>query len=185
MRWAPAALVSAAFCLTPLVGVGAAHAKRESREQRVGRQIEQLLDFFIVKEDKRDPLEAVVVDGVAAEIWFLHPMADSELNRAKCEAYQWLFFGRMSRSKGLKAVFEAFDFIEEVKLVYFDVKTRIEPDGRRGYRQFRKTSPRLEVTVTRETAMNLNYEVLRSRMQGPRCVREAEKVIDKKWYRGQ
>lgn len=162
-----------------------AAAERESREARVGRQIEGQLDFYMVKQDKRDPLEVVVVDGVSAEIWFLHPMAGDDAIRAKCEAFQWLFFGRLSRSKGLKAVFDTFDFIEEVKLVYFDVKTRIEPDGRRGYRQFRKTSPRLELTVTRETAMSLNYEVLRARMQGPRCVREAEKVIDKKWYRGQ
>lgn len=150
---------------------------------RVGLKIEGLLDFFLVKPEKRDPLEAVVVDGVSAEIWYMHPMVGEGVKKARCEAYQWLFFGRLNRSRGLKSVFESVDFLEEVKLVYFDVKTRIEPDGRRGYRQFRKTSPRLEVTVTRETAMNLNYEVLRARMQGPRCIQEAERVVDRKWYR--
>ncbi len=184
MLRAPATLALSALLLSAVLVAPAALAAGDSREVRVGREIAQLLDFFVVKPDKRDPLEAVVVDRVAAEIWFLHPMAGDEAGRARCEAYQWLFFGRLSRSKGLRAVFEAFDFLEEVKVVYFDVKTRIEPDGRRGYRQFRKTSPRLEVTVTRETAMNLNYEVLKARMQGPRCVREAERVIDKKWYRG-
>ena len=182
MRRAPATLALTALLLS--AAAPRLLAAGESREVRVGREIARLLDFFVVKPDKRDPLEAVVVDGVAAEIWFLHPMVGDEVGRARCEAYSWLLFGRLSRSKGLRSVFEAFDFLEEVKVVYFDVKTRTEPDGRRGYRQFRKTSPRLEVTMTRETALNLNYEVLRARMSGPRCVSEAEKVIDKKWYRG-
>ena len=150
---------------------------------QIGRSIEELLHFYVVKPDKRDPLETVVVDSNSAEIWFLHPMEGKEAVQAKCDAYRWLLFGRLERSRGLKAVFDRFDFLEEVKLVFFDIKTRIEPDGRRGYRQFRKTSPRMEVTVTRETAMSLNYEVLEARMRDGRCAREAERVVDKKWYR--
>ncbi len=174
---------SSALVLSLLALSSAATARGEDRQVRAGREIAGLLDFYVVKADKRDPLEVVVVDESSAEIWYLHPMVGTGTKAARCQAYRWLFFGRSQRSPGLRAVFDRFDFLDEVKLVYFDVKTRIEPDGRRGYRQFRKTSPRLEVTVTRETAMNLNYEVLQARMQGPRCISEAERVVDRNWHR--
>jgi hypothetical protein len=181
-RWA--VLTPTILLATSLnAGLAGASEMDEEEMESVGESIASMLGFYLVHKEQRDPLEQVVVDGNAAEIWFLHTMAGDEKVRARCDAYQWLFFGRLKRSKGIKQVFKRFGFLEEVKMILFDVKTRIEPDGKRGYRQFRKTSPRMEVTLTRETATALNFGVLRSRMEGSRCVREAEKIVDRKWYR--
>ena len=179
------ALLTTLLSTTPSTAVAGEDSwdDADGESAKVARTIEELMGFFVVKHDKRDPLETVVVDGNAAEIWYLHAMRGPDVAKARCDAYRWLFFGRLRQARGVKAVFERFDHLDEVKLVFFDVKTRIHADGRRGYRQLRKTSPRMEVTLTRETALALNYGALRSRMKGPRCVAEAERAVDQKWYR--
>lgn len=183
-RILPGTLLALLFLLCASPG----HAEEEEMDEEMKRwhkmanSIEEITGFYLLPDEKRDPLEQVIVQGETAEIWFLHPMEGKNVSVDRCTLYRWFFFGRLHHSKGVDEIFRRHANLAEVKLMVFDIKTRIEPDGKRGYRQFRKTSPRMEITVTRERAMSLNFGALRARMRGPRCLREAERVVDRKWY---
>ncbi len=151
-------------------------------EAKAVEVISDLLDIYLTKQIRRDPLERIVVDGGRAEIWFLHGMKGGERQRDKCNAMRWLLFGRLHRSKGIRKVFEKLPALQEIRLTFFTIETTVQPDHRRGYRQFRKADPKLELTISRETAMGLDLHRLREEMKGERCLSVGERVMDKKWY---
>ncbi len=152
-------------------------------EASVARRIAEIMDIYSTKEKRRDPLEHIVADGGRAEIWFLHGLGGdtAAVQKARCDAFRWMFFGRLTRSKGVDEVFRVLPAVQEVRLSLFSIETQIQPDGRRGYRQFRKADPKMEITVSRTTVQGLDLPRLRERLQGPNCAKEGERVADKVW----
>jgi len=150
----------------------------------IAAAIAEMTDIYLTMDSRRDPLERIIIDGSRAEIWFLQAMrgTPAEVEQIRCQAYRWLFFGRLTRSKGAKEVFLKFSKIQEIRLSFFTLETRIEPDGRRGYRQARKADPAMEVTLSREAVIGLDMAKLRQRLGGEGCAAEGERVVDKKWY---
>ncbi len=156
----------------------------EEREKDVAQEIADLTDIYLTHRKRRDPLEQIVVDGGRAEIWFLHGLKGGaeQVQRARCDGFRWLLFGRLTRSKGVFEIFRRFPSIQEVRLNLFTIGTRIEPDGRRGYRQARRANAKMEITITRDTAASLDAVEQRKRLQGPTCVVAGEGIVDKTWY---
>lgn len=156
----------------------------EEQEQQVAQEIATLTDIYLTHRQRRDPLEQIVVDGGRAEIWFLHGLEGgaAEVQAARCDAFRWLLFGRLTRSRGVFEVFRRFPSIQEVRLNLFTIGTTIEPDGRRGYRQVRKANAKMEITITRDTAASLDPVQQRKRLRGPACVTAGEGIVDKTWY---
>ena len=156
----------------------------EDEEAQAAQTIARITDIYLTKQERRDPLERIIVDADRAEIWFLHPMRGDKaaVERVKCDAFRWLFFGRLMRSKGVHRVLEKLPEIQELRLSFFTIATRVQPDGRRGYKQSRKADSKMELTITRETVASLDLVSLKRKLQGPGCVAQGERVVDKKWY---
>ncbi|MDY0060860.1 MAG: hypothetical protein RBU45_13690 [Myxococcota bacterium] len=156
----------------------------EVDDTTIAIRIAEITDIYLTYEKRRDPLERIIVDGPRAEIWFLQAMSGrpAEVEKTKCNAYQWLFFGRLNRSRGVKEVFQRFPKLQEIRLSLFTIETRINPDGRRGYRQYRKADPKMEITVSKETARAIDLLKLKEKLTGEGCVAEGERIIDKRWY---
>ena len=156
----------------------------ELDDSAIAAGIAEMTDIYLTMQKRRDPLERIIVDGPRAEIWFLQTMGGNaaEVERTRCQAYRWLFFGRLTRSRGVRDVFQKYVKIQEVRLSLFTIETRIQPDGRRGYRQYRKADPKMEIAISRETALSLDMVKLRQKMAGAGCIPEGERAVDKKWY---
>lgn len=161
----------------------AAMEAETARLEEMSRGIREALDIFIIHDDKREPLEGVLVKGRSAEVWFLRPL-DRNIEDAKCDAFRWLLLGRLTTSKGALEIFKKYPELEQLTLVFYSVETRVRSDRRGGYIQDRTPVRHLELTLNRDRAQALDPKRVPSALRGGRdtCIESGQTMVDRYWY---
>jgi len=168
------------------VGEEAAEPARDTaRERELDRKvatIEDLMGIYLAVPERRELLEGVVLKEDRAELWVLRPLVKN-IEAARCDAYRWLLLGRLERSKGAPAVFKAFPDLSELTLVFYQVATELDHDGRGGYVQHRSAIRHLEITLSRERAQSLDLKALEKLLKGDRarCIEAGQQSVDHHW----
>lgn len=157
-------------------------AAQDAALQRKVESIEELLGIYLTRPERRELLEGVVLREGRAELWVLRPL-EHNIEAAQCDAYRWLLLGRLERSRGASAVFQAWPDLSEVTLVFYQVASTLEHDGRGGYVQHRSAIRHLEITLSRERARTLDHKALQKLLKGDRrrCIEAGEQSVDHHW----
>jgi len=141
----------------------------------------QALDAFLTTPRYRDPDEGERRDRDRAEVWHLESLERGDLDAKVCEGARWLLTGRLKRSGGARAAFEADAGLRDLSLIFYKVKTRVSPDLRGRYVQSRTPTPVARFTLSREQALALNNDRLGELLSGPGCVTQARALLNDLW----
>ena len=161
-----------------------AEMENEMRElDAMVASIEDILDVYLTVPERREVLEGVVLKNDRVELWTLRPL-ELNVEAGKCDAYRWLLLGRLSQSKGAAEVFRRFKQLSEITLVFYQVETSLENDGKGGYVQNRSAIRHLEITLGKKRALSLDPKALRKLLGGTResCIASGEQSVDHHWY---
>ena len=149
-----------------------------SPDETVESLVADNLGIFVVLPERRDPLEtARVIDGTLI-INFLRPIKN-EPERAVCDGARWLLVGRLDQSRGAEGVFSQDPSIQQIRLMFYDLKTTVRPTEGGRYQQTRSAIPQLILEISRTRARQLKAEVLRETLRGSRCSSLARKLLDR------
>lgn len=162
--------------------VKAEMAAESAKLAQMAADIEESLGIYIVHKDDREALEGVIVKGSRAEVWFLRPL-ERNIDDAKCDAFRWLFNGRLAATPGVLPLFKRYPELDEVTLVFYAVRTKVRSDNKGGYIQDRTPIRHLELSLTRERALALDPKRTRELLERSRgvCIEEGQKLVDRYW----
>ena len=150
-------------------------------EEGARAQIERALDPFLTNAKYRDADERVeYVDG-RAEVWVLESLEQGELATKVCDGARWLIGGRLKRSTGARGAFLAIPQLRELSIIFFKVKTKVNPNLEGRYVQVRSALTAARFTLSRERALMLHSERVLGLLQGPQCEEQARQLIDDLW----
>ena len=164
------------------VDVQAEMAAESAKLAQMATDIEESLGIYIIHKDDREALEGVIVKGSRAEVWFLRPL-ERNIDDAKCDAFRWLFNGRLAATPGVLPLFKRYPELDEVTLVFYAVRTKVRSDNKGGYIQDRTPIRHLELSLTRERALALDPKRTREILKRSRgtCIEEGQKLVDRYW----
>ena len=160
----------------------AQEAQRQQEQSNRDNKILQPLDLFLTSPEYRDRDEGVrwSADG-RAELWFLESLEYGDLDRKVCEGVRWLLSGRLARSKGVLAAFNALPNLNEVTLIFYRVQTKVDPGLYGKYEQSRVPISVSRFTVSREGATQLNAKIVNQHLKGPGCIERARLFLTDLW----
>ena len=147
--------------------------------------VQEHLGIYSLISERRDPGEAAVLRNQTLFIKFrqdLRLLTSSKKDQFLCKATKWLLAGRLANSSGLGALMEAKPQLKQAKLIIFGVDTSVLPDHRGKYKQTRKLSAQLILTIDRTRLKQLNLDQLKTNLEGETCSRVARTVLTKTWF---
>lgn len=169
-----------ALILLICIPISSAAQNRAAEEQRLEALVAQHLGIFVTVPKQRDPAEHVALEGGTLTIGFLKGLP-GELNSTICEGGRWLLTGRLNRTEGARALFQADSQVRRIRLEFLNLKTTVHPSARGRYEQNRSVIRRLFLEIGRKKAMSLDPEVLKRTLQGPRCAKLVKTLMDEVW----
>ena len=150
-------------------------------EEGARAKIERALDPFLTNAEYRDADERVEYADGRAEVWVLESLEQGELAKKVCQGARWLIGGRLKRSTGARGAFLAIPQLRELSLIFFKVKTKVNPNLEGRYVQIRSAMTAARFTLSRERALMLHSERVLTLLQGPQCEEQARQLIDDLW----
>ncbi len=147
------------------------------------RQVQKHLGLYLTRPARRDEGEQVYVRREKLEAWLLRPISVKEVEKVVCDGARWLLNGRLRASLGVEKLFEARPETTEFSLIFYDVKTRVDPDRDGRYRQRRSVEPQARFTISRERIGQLDVESLEKALSGADCAKTARVVLDEVWVK--
>jgi hypothetical protein len=147
------------------------------------QSIQTHLGLYVTLPARRDEGERVYVRRDRLEAWLMRPLTPKTVETAVCDGARWLLTGRLSESRGVSGVFDAMPETREVALIFYGVKTRVDPDRDGKYRQRRTVEPHARFMISRKQLKQLNLAALEVQLGGQRCARVARKVLDEVWVK--
>jgi hypothetical protein len=148
-----------------------------------GQQVQKHLGLYLTRPDRRDDGEQVYVRREKLEAWLLRSITAKEVEKAVCDGARWLLKGRLRASLGMGRLFESRPKTTEFSLIFYDVKTRVDPDRDGRYRQRRSVEPQARFTISRERFGQLDVESLEKALTGADCAKTARVVLDEVWVK--
>jgi hypothetical protein len=139
------------------------------------------LDAFLTTPTYRDPDEGERRERDRVEVWLLESLERGDLNAKLCDGVRWLLAGRLKRSGGARAAFERDPTLRDISLIFYKVKTRVNPDLSGRYIQSRTPMPVARFSISREQALSLNNERLKPLLSGAGCVEQGRALINDLW----
>ena len=158
------------------------HAQDAGRAE-ASLQVQTHLGIYVTRPERRDEGERVYVRRKRVEAWLMRKVAPLKFEEAVCDGARWLLTGRLKASIGVGGLFTARPDAEEVSLIFYDVRTRVDPDGNGRYRQRRSVEPQMRFTVTRERFAQLDAKALEAQLTGAECAQTARVVLDEVWVK--
>ena len=129
---------------------------------------------------RRDPREEVSLIDQKIEIWRLESFERGDISAKLCAATRALIFGRLARSRGVKALFNEAPYVDVVEFVFYRKKTQVDPDLNGVYQQTATTQITARLSLSRSQALTLDL-TLRSTLSGATCVSQARDLLDDVW----
>lgn len=157
------------------------HAENQSaEEQRLEALVAEHLGIFVTVPKQRDPSERIDLKNGVLTIGFL-TARKRDASSSICEAGRWLLTGRLSRTKGARALFRADSSVNRIRLEFLNLKTTVNPSAKGIYEQNRAVVRHLILEIGRTRAATLDPEVLERTLRGPRCEKLARNLLDTVW----
>jgi hypothetical protein len=150
-------------------------------EQPLESLVQRHLGVFLARADRREQHERVTLVEDTLEVWFLRTLRRGKRDSALCEAARWLVGGRLERTLGASALFAERRDIRAITLVFYEVETSVTPDAEGRYLQTRTAAPRARLTLSRESAAAIDPRIALQSLQGEKCVRVGESMMDGFW----
>ena len=147
----------------------------------LARSISQYLSPHLSSPTRREKHEQIKVEQQRAEIWRYESFERGDLERKLCLASRSLLFGRLPKDQGIKPLFNEFYQLREISLVFYKIKTTVNPNLQGFYEQTEQTEVTARLTLQRETLFSLDLQMLKTLLQGPRCVERAKEVLSDLW----
>ena len=146
--------------------------------------VQTQLGIFVVKPNLRDESSYIRAVKGQLRIAFRKSVSRRERKKILCLGARWLLTGRLEETPGAASVFRRRPELTSIRLTFFDVKTSVEPNRDRGYRQKRKIIEQARFIINKDRAQRLDRAVLRRNLQGDTCTRIARKVLNEVWVKG-
>ena len=157
-------------------------------QNAVGSNLEVLvqkkLGIFVVKPSLRDESAYIREVNGQLRIAVRKRVPRAERKKILCLGARWLLTGRLEETPGALSIFRNRSELTSIRLTFFDVKTSVEPNRERGYRQNRKVIEQARFIISKDRAQRLNRSVLRRNLQGDTCTRIARKILNDVWIVG-
>lgn len=177
-------VTSAVVCLTLMGllvllgprGVSECHAEGEGAEA-----VERALDPFLTSAQYRDQDERVDLTDGRAEVWLLESLEQGDLAAKVCNGARWLIGGRLKQSTGARGAFSVLPELRELSLIFYKIKTKVDPNLEGRYVQQRSAVTAARFTLSRERAMMIHSERVMTLLQGPQCAEQAKQLLDDLW----
>jgi hypothetical protein len=141
----------------------------------------QLIERELTHQEARDLDEGVRFLGDRAEVWVLDSLEQGELEVKLCNGARWLFGGRLKQSKGARAIFSALPSLNELTLIFYKAKTKVNPNLEGRYVQTRSPVITARFTLSRAKANLIHVERVMSLLEGLSCVDRAKELLDSFW----
>ena len=142
---------------------------------------ERALDAFLTQPRYRDPDEGERRDRDRVEVWFLESLERGDLDAKLCAGVRWLITGRLKRSGGARAAFDQDPTLRDISLIFYKVKTRVNPDLSGRYTQSRSSTPVARFSISREQALSLSVERVAPLLSGPGCLEQGRALLNDIW----
>lgn len=143
--------------------------------------IERAVSPYVTHERGRDMDEGVKFMGNSAEIWVLESLERGDLNAKLCRAGGWLFGGRLKRGRGAKEAFERVSSLQELSLIFYKVKTKVNPNLEGRYVQTRSAVITARFTLSRAQANMINTERAQQLLGELQCREHLKGLLDDLW----
>lgn len=143
--------------------------------------IEGALDPYLTNVQYRDVEETILYKEGRAEVWLLESLEQGDLSKKICDGVRWLLGGRLKRSLGARDAFMKLAELRELSLIFYKVKTRVNPNLEGQYLQQRSPMPVARFTISKERAMMLHSERVLTLLQGTQCESQARDLLDDLW----
>jgi hypothetical protein len=147
----------------------------------IQQQIIEALDIYLTPPKFRDIDEQVRMSNHQIEIWMLDSLEQGLVDQKLCLGSRWLLKGRLKRSKGLQAIFEQNPSVNEVSLIFYRVKTRVNPDLSGAYQQKRSAVAVARLTMSRNRIYALNLESLDQQLKSDQCLPVVKRFLEDFW----
>jgi hypothetical protein len=125
--------------------------------------------------------EGVKFMGNSAEVWVLESLERGDLNAKLCRAGAWLFGGRLKRGRGAKEAFERVSALQELSLIFYKVKTQVNPNLEGRYVQTRSAVITARFTLSRAKANMINTERVQQLLGELQCREHLTSLLDDLW----
>jgi hypothetical protein len=142
---------------------------------------ERALDAFLTQPRYRDPDEGERRDRDRVEVWFLESLERGDLEAKLCAGVRWLISGRLKRSGGARAAFDQDPTLRDISLIFYKVKTRVNPDLSGRYTQSRSSVPVARFSISREQARAISAERVAPLLSGPGCMEQGRALLNDVW----
>ncbi|MAD61513.1 MAG: hypothetical protein CMH49_08390 [Myxococcales bacterium] len=156
-------------------------AQGKSELNTLSLSITQYLSPHLSSYERREKHEQIRVEDSRAEIWRYESFERGDLERKLCLASRSILFGRLPKSKGVKALFSDFYQLRELSLVFYKLKTSVQPNLQGVYEQREQVEVTARLTLQKDTLFALDLEVLKNILAGPDCVQRAKEILSDLW----
>lgn len=153
----------------------------QSVSAEIQQQVIEALDIYLTPPNFRDRDEQVRINNHRIEIWILDSLEQGLVDQKLCLGSRWLLKGRLKRSKGLQTVFEQNPSVTEVSLIFYRIKTRVNPDLSGAYQQKRSAVAVARLTMSRTRMYALNLESLNQQLKSDQCLPVVKKFLEDFW----
>ena len=171
----------ALLSLSPRLGAADEGAPPAASQTPLSTLVRDTLNPYLITSERRDPREEISLIDQKLEIWRLESFERGDISAKLCAATRALIFGRLTRSRGIKALFEEAPYIEVVELVFYRKKTQVAPDLSGAYQQTATTQITARLSLSRARALMLDLKLLSSTLSGATCVAQARDLLDDVW----
>ena len=147
--------------------------------------VQKHLGVYSLLKERRDPGEAAVLRNQTLFIKYrqdLRTLTATKKDLFLCKATKWLLAGRLADSNGLAALMKARPKLKHAKLIIYAVDTSVSPNKQGKYKQTRKLSAQLILTIDRARLQQVNLDQLKANLVGENCNRVARAVLSKVWF---
>ena len=149
---------------------------QDAQAKKWEKLVQEKLGIFVVVPKWRDASSEIKVVGGQLQIAVRRRVERNERKAAICLGARWLLTGRLEETQGALAVFRTEPDLNSIRLTFYDVKTSVEPDRQRGYRQSRTIIQQARFLITKDRAQKLDRTVLRKNLKGETCMRVAQGI---------
>ncbi len=169
------------YCVCILFLSFTAHAQGSATVSPLVETVREALHPYLTHPDRRDPQERINMMDKRLEIWRLESFERGDINQKICTAVKSLIFGRLDASTGIGSLFEKLPSIEVVELVFYRVKTHVDPALNGQYQQTRNAMITARLSLNRDQAQMLDPTYVKQTLQGADCVSRARDVLENIW----
>ena len=175
-------VISSTFCTLSMAQQSDLYSKdKKSAQNHLFLLVHESLSPYLTHPQRRDSQEQIIKMERKIEIWRLESFERGDIDYKLCQAIRSLILGRLSSSRGIGYLFQEAPYINLVEIVFYRIKTEVNPNLDGLYQQTRRSKITARISIGRERASLLDHQGLKSTLRGPTCLTQARGFLDDLW----